>query len=149
VYYFGVPSNSAAAFDDMPVWIDLDGHDFYYGIPGNTARGFKVGVDKRGALFNPTTGDRITDEGVLCHARKFMHHRFPSLRDAPLIEARVCPYENSSTGNFIFDQHPAAENVFFLGGGSGHGFKHGPALGELVARCFAGSETVPALFSIA
>jgi glycine/D-amino acid oxidase-like deaminating enzyme len=149
VYYFGVPSYCAAAFDNMPVWIDLDGHDFYYGIPGNTARGFKVGVDKRGAAFDPTTGDRIPDDAVLSQARKFLHQRFPRLSHAPLIEARVCPYENSSTGNFIFDQHPGAENVFFCGGGSGHGFKHGPALGELVAKCFDGTKKVPALFAIA
>jgi glycine/D-amino acid oxidase-like deaminating enzyme len=148
VYYFGVPANSAVVFDNMPVWIDLDGHNFYYGIPGNSARGFKVGVDKRGPAFDPTTGDRVSEEAVLSDARKFLRQRFPPLNGAPLIEARVCPYENSSTGNFIFDQHPGAENVFFLGGGSGHGFKHGPALGELVAKCFAGNAKVPALFAL-
>jgi glycine/D-amino acid oxidase-like deaminating enzyme len=26
------------------------------------------------------------------------------------------------------------DNVWLLGGGSGHGFKHGPALGEIVAK---------------
>lgn len=146
VYYLGVPDDKAAQFDNMPVWIDLDGSDYYYGIPGNGARGFKIGVDRRGAPFDPTTGERTLDPAVLQHARQFVAHRFPALKNAPLIENRVCPYENSSTGNFIFEPHPALDNVFFLGGGSGHGFKHGPALGELVADCLSGEKAVPALF---
>jgi glycine/D-amino acid oxidase-like deaminating enzyme len=134
VYYFGVPKEQAAAFDQLPAWIDLDGKDFYYGIPGNAHRGFKIGVDKRGEIFDPTNGERVVNPTVLADARKFIEHRFPSLKNAPLVESRVCPYENSPDGNFIFDRHPEASNLWFLGGGSGHGFKHGPALGEMVAR---------------
>jgi glycine/D-amino acid oxidase-like deaminating enzyme len=133
VYYFGVPRDTAAAYDNMPVWVDVDGKDFYYGIPGNAYRGFKIGVDIRGTPFDPTTGDRTLDAGVLAKARQFIAHRFPGLADAPLVENRVCPYENAPDGNFIFQSHPDANNVLLLGGGSGHGFKHGPALGELVA----------------
>jgi glycine/D-amino acid oxidase-like deaminating enzyme len=137
-YYFGVPSGQSEVFDSMPVWVDVDGQDFYYGIPGNAQRGFKIGVDRRGTRFDPTSGDHLPDPAVLAHARKFISHRFPGLKDAPLIESRVCPYENSPDGNFIFEKHPEAENVIFLGGGSGHGFKHGPALGEWVAGALVG-----------
>jgi glycine/D-amino acid oxidase-like deaminating enzyme len=133
-YYFGVPATLSHAFDNFPVWVDVDGKDYYYGIPGNANRGFKIGVDRRGKPFDPTFGDRTVEPEVLAHARQFIGHRFPDLRDAPLVESRVCPYENSPDGNFIFQQHPDEERVFFLGGGSGHGFKHGPAWGELVAR---------------
>jgi glycine/D-amino acid oxidase-like deaminating enzyme len=135
-YYFGVPEKKAEAFNQMPAWIDLDGEDFYYGIPGNANRGFKIGVDRRGEIFDPTNGDRILNPDVLARARKFIGHRFPELKNAPLAENRVCPYENSPDGNFIFEQHPEANNVWVLGGGSGHGFKHGPALGELIATKF-------------
>ncbi|HYG17720.1 MAG TPA: FAD-dependent oxidoreductase [Ohtaekwangia sp.] len=137
VYYFGVPRDAAAAYDNLPVWVDVDGKDFYYGIPGNAHRGFKIGVDIRGERFDPTTGDRTLNPEVLLKARQFITHRFPGLADAPLIENRVCPYENSPDGNFIFQSHPDADNVLLLGGGSGHGFKHGPALGELVAGMIA------------
>ncbi len=149
VYYFGVPAVESAAFDAMPAWVDADGKDFYYGIPGNSLRGFKLGVDKRGETFNPTSGERIPVESVLKEARQFLAHRFPALRYAPLIESRVCPYENSPSGNFVFDLLPETENVFVLGGGSGHGFKHGPALGELVAGILAGNERVPDVFRLA
>ena len=133
-YYFGVPSEAALKYDSLPVWVDVDGQDFYYGIPGNSQRGFKIGVDRRGAPFDPTQGERVLNPEVLKHARNFISHRFPGLKNAPLVESRVCPYENSPDGNFIFEVHPEAGNVIFLGGGSGHGFKHGPALGELVAN---------------
>ncbi len=137
-YYFGVPEDDAARYDGMPVWVDVDGKDFYYGIPGNAQRGFKIGVDRRGVIFDPTLGDRIANPEVLSHARNFIAHRFPGLKNAPLVENRVCPYENSPDGNFIFEMHPEAGNLIFLGGGSGHGFKHGPALGEWVSRSLTG-----------
>lgn len=146
VYYFGVPTQHASAYEQFPVWVDVDGKDFYYGIPGNNYRGFKIGVDERGEPFDPTHGDRISNEQVLKKARKFLAHRFPGLKDAPLVESRVCPYENSPDGNFLFDHHPEASNLFFLGGGSGHGFKHGPALGELVSDIIAGDKAIPHQF---
>jgi glycine/D-amino acid oxidase-like deaminating enzyme len=148
VYYFGVPREHSEQFDSMPVWIDLDGEDFYYGIPGNAHRGFKIGVDKRGTTFDPTHDERTLEPEVLAHARAFLAKRFPLLSAAPLLENRVCPYENSASGNFICDLLPDSENVFILGGGSGHGFKHGPALGELIAKALAGQTIIPDLFRL-
>jgi len=137
VYYFGVPDDQSLLYDNLPAWIDVDGKDFYYGIPGNQNRGFKIGVDKRGEIFDPTHGERLANPQVLQEARAFIGHRFPGLKSAPLVENRVCPYESSPDGNFIFQPHPEAANLWFLGGGSGHGFKHGPALGEMVAKAFS------------
>ncbi|MEJ7644494.1 MAG: FAD-dependent oxidoreductase [Chryseolinea sp.] len=148
VYYFGTPADSALTFDQIPVWVDVDGSDFYYGIPQNAGRGFKLGVDIRGELFDPTSGDRTITPDVFAKARSFLAHRFPGLANAPLLEHRTCPYESSIDGNFIFDVHPTAANVLFLGGGSGHGFKHGPALGELVAQILAGEKKCPDLFRL-
>jgi glycine/D-amino acid oxidase-like deaminating enzyme len=133
VFYFEIPTEHARTCASMPVWIDADGKDFYYGIPASPT-GFKVGVDRRGEDFDPSQVDRTGSPDVLKHTREFLSHRFPALSQARLVEARVCPYENSSDGNFIFKSHPHVENVVFLGGGSGHGFKHGPALGEYVAQ---------------
>lgn len=147
-YYFGTPAQAASLFNEFPAWIDLDGQDFYYGIPGNAHRGFKIGVDRRGESFDPTTGDRILNPSVLAHARNFIGHRFPLLKDAPLAESRVCPYENSPDGNFLLDHHPESDRIWFLGGGSGHGFKHGPALGELVAGVVEGTRALPSFFAM-
>jgi glycine/D-amino acid oxidase-like deaminating enzyme len=148
VYYFGVPSHASSLYDQFPVWIDVDGRDFYYGIPGNNNRGFKLGVDIRGERFDPSIGERIVNVNVLEAARRFIGHRFPGLQHAPLIESRVCPYENSADGNFIIDVHPAAENVIIIGGGSGHGFKHGPALGEWIADALQGRRALHHAFRL-
>jgi len=67
--------------------------------------------------------------------------RFPALKDAPLLETRVCQYENSPDHDFIMDRHPQASNVWVVGGGSGHGFKHGPAVGEMMAGLVLGQRT--------
>jgi glycine/D-amino acid oxidase-like deaminating enzyme len=40
----------------------------------------------------------------------------------------------------VIAPHPEHEDVWILGGGSGHGFKHGPALAEYVAACLQGDE---------
>lgn len=146
VFYFGVPACQTLAWENFPVWIDADGRDFYYGIPANSGRGFKVGVDIRGPAFDPDSDNRLYDAHVLTGVRNFLARRFPDLQNAPLLESRVCPYENSPDGNFLFDRHPGYHNVYLLGGGSGHGFKHGPALGELVARALTGEGGIPVCF---
>jgi sarcosine oxidase len=66
--------------------------------------------------------------------QKYVVSRFPAMRNAPVVETRVCQYENTSNGDFLIDRHPQMGNVWFVGGGSGHGFKHGPAVGEYVTR---------------
>src|SRR5256884_5542851 len=76
----------------------------------------------------------------LAASRDFLVRRFPALAQAPLVESRVCQYENTSNGDFLIDRHPENENVWLVGGGSGHGFKHGPVVGEYVAARINGSK---------
>jgi monomeric sarcosine oxidase len=134
VFFFGTPA-ADPQFDErnIPVWADHRGR-FMYGIPGNQGRGFKLADDTRGPEFDPTTGERKISDEALQRAREYLAFRFPGMKDAPLTESRVCQYEQTPDSDFIVDRHPSAENVWLLGGGSGHGFKHGPALGELVAK---------------
>lgn len=138
VFFFGPPARVGIHFTDayLPVWGDH--HDrFYYGIPGaiegDARRGFKVADDTRGPSFDPTNGERIVSPETLQRVREYLAFRFPALKDAPLVESRVCQYEQTPDSHFIIDRHPKKQNVWLLGGGSGHGFKHGPALGEMMA----------------
>jgi glycine/D-amino acid oxidase-like deaminating enzyme len=138
VFFFGTPAGDARFTDaQMPVWTDHRDR-FLYGIPGNDHRGFKVADDTRGPAFDPTSGERIVSEETLRIVRDYVAFRFPALKNAPLIESRVCQYEQTPDGNFILDRHPRMENVWMLGGGSGHGFKHGPAVGEMMAETILG-----------
>ena len=101
--------------------------------PVATHRGFKIADDTRGPTFDPTTGERVANPETLHNIREYLAFRFPALKNAPLIESRVCQYEQTPDGNFILDRHPSKENVWLLGGGSGHGFKRGPAIGEMLS----------------
>jgi len=79
----------------------------------------------------------------LAAARAYLGMRFPVLTNAPLLESCVCQYENSTDRNFILDRHPEAENAWIVGGGSGHGFKHGAVMGEMAADAVLGLKTPP------
>ena len=134
VFFFGNPAGDKR-YDDsqLPVWADHR-TQFLYGIPGNQGRGFKIADDTRGPEFDPTTGERLVNAERATEVREYIAFRFPGMKGAPLVETRVCQYEDSPDRNFIIDRHPNTKNIWLVGGGSGHGFKHGPALGELVAR---------------
>jgi glycine/D-amino acid oxidase-like deaminating enzyme len=148
VFFFGQGAGDRQFGDDtIPTWID-NGKKLFYGIPGNQWRGFKLACDERGPDFEPTSGERrISNEG-LQETRAYMEHRFPGMRGAPLVESRVCQYENSTDQKFILDRHPEAENVWIMGGGSGHGFKHGPAFGLKAAEAVLEERSPEAELSI-
>jgi glycine/D-amino acid oxidase-like deaminating enzyme len=143
VFFFGVPKGDTRfAAPALPTWIDF-GQGFY-GMPDLEGRGLKFANDQHGPAFDPDTGERVPTADALAEARAFMEQRFPAMRGAPLVEARVCQYENTSNGDFVIDRHPGYDNVWLCGGGSGHGFKHGPAVGEFTAaRVLKGDATDP------
>jgi glycine/D-amino acid oxidase-like deaminating enzyme len=134
VMYFGTPAGDPRfASPAFPGWIAF-GAGRWYGMPGAEPGGVKVADDMAGPPVDPSAMDRVvSDEGV-ARAREFVARRFPALAHQPVVETRVCQYEYSPDGDFLIDRHPDAANVWLVGGGSGHGFKMGPAVGEYVAR---------------
>jgi glycine/D-amino acid oxidase-like deaminating enzyme len=143
VFFFGTPAGDTRYSEEqLPTWIDGGKHPFF-GVPGNHWRGFKIADDTRGPVIDPSTMEREISQEKLSAARAYMRLRFPALSDAPLLESRVCQYENSTDHNFILDSHPEADNVWIVGGGSGHGFKHGPVMGEMLADAVLGSKEPP------
>jgi glycine/D-amino acid oxidase-like deaminating enzyme len=132
VFFFGVPAGDARFGPDaLPTWLFQE--DEAYGMPDLEGRGLKIAFDNHGEIIDPDMQRRIVSSGEAERARSYVARRFPALRDAPIVETRVCQYGNTSNGDFLIDRHPEMENVWFAGGGSGHGFKHGPAVGEYVA----------------
>ena len=135
VYHFG-PAAGDGRFSPpaLPVWADFNAGDIVYGFPGLEGQGFKIAFDRHGVEVDPDTQDRrVSNEGV-AEARAYLARRFPGLAEAPFVHGRVCQYENSSNGDFLIDRLPGFDRVWLVGGGSGHGFKHGPAVGDRVAR---------------
>lgn len=148
VFFFGTPAGDTRFHDpNTPVWADHRDH-FYYGIPGSDRRGFKIADDTRGPEFDSTNGERVINPETLKNVREYVAFRFPALKDAPLVESRVCQYEQTPDSHFIIDRHPENENVWLVGGGSGHGFKHGPALGEMAAEMIMRDREAPAVWRL-
>jgi glycine/D-amino acid oxidase-like deaminating enzyme len=150
VFFFAPPAGDPRFLPGaMPGWADFNGGDMYYGFPDLEARGVKFAHDVHGAEVDPDTQDRRPSESALGEIIAFRDRRFPLLARAPLTEGRVCQYENSSNGDFLIDFHPQLENVLLVGGGSGHGFKHGPEVGRYAAERLFGSAKIEPRFSLA
>ena len=148
VYFFGVPpGDEAFRLGALPAWIDFN--DLVYGLPNLDGRGFKIAIDAHGPEFDPDTGERVVSAEGLIAAREYLAKRIPLLANAPVTETRVCQYENTSNGDFVIDRHEGFENVWIVGGGSGHGFKHGPAVGEYVTRIISGAGIPEPRFALA
>jgi monomeric sarcosine oxidase len=140
VFFFGVEAGDRRfTTPAMPAWVDFK--ELVYGLPDLEGRGLKLAIDAHGPPFDPDSGERLTTVEGLALAREHLARLLPGLRDAPVVETRVCQYENTPNGDFLIDRHPDFENVWLVGGGSGHGFKHGPALGEYVAGKVTQSDT--------
>lgn len=151
VYHFVIPPQKLRLFDasHLPVWLDYNvSTPLYYGMPMHLAKGFKIAYDDRSDLFDPDMDDRLPGLDHLEAARRFIATRFPPLAQAPVAYTEVCQYDNSLDGHFIIDQHPAYSQVLIMTGSSGHGFKMGPALGEMVARYLLKGVALPDEFKL-
>ena len=147
VFYFGAPAGDRFKSPNLPVWIDFK--EEAYGLPDIEARGVKVAIDRHGSPFDPDNGDRLVSSEGLAEVRRYVARRIPELAGRLVHESRVCQYENTSNGDFLIDRHPEIENVWLVGGGSGHGFKHGPFVAEyLAARIDGRADAIEPRFSL-
>jgi sarcosine oxidase len=144
VYFFGAPAGWQTP--SVPAWVDYDGA--VYGVGDLDGRGFKASPDDEGPEFDPDADDRVPSQDGEQAAREYLAFRFPALAGTPLVGTRTCPYSLTADTNFLAARHPAHERVWLLGGGSGHGFKHGPALAEYVERLLDGTEEPDPTFGL-
>jgi len=137
-WYYQAPSGWT--MPPLPIWYDFASN--YYGIFALDHHGLKIAPDDAGADFDPQHGSRELDHAGEPEARAYLARRFPGLATAGLTQSggRVCQYEQTLDHEFILAPLPRVPGAWVLGGGSGHGFKHGPALGEYVARLLSGAE---------
>lgn len=151
VHHFGAPPGDPRfAPPALPVWADFNDGAIVYGLPDIEGQGFKIAFDDHGTEIDPDSQPRHASTAEIGRSRAYLQRRFPDLADAPLVHSRVCQYENSSNGDFLIDRLPGHDRVWLIGGGSGHGFKHGPAVGRLVAAHVADpSLAVTPRFSLA
>jgi sarcosine oxidase len=130
----------------VPAWVDY--HRAVYGLGDLDGVGVKVAPDAEGPPFDPEHGERVASAESERSARDYIAERFPALRGAPVSRATVCQYALTPDTNFIIAPHPELPRNWILGGGSGHGFKHGPALAEYAARVVTGQKEPDAQFGL-
>jgi glycine/D-amino acid oxidase-like deaminating enzyme len=132
VYYLGV----GASWANAPGFCEYEGRFYGHGALGGL--GLEVAPDVPGDEVDPDRLERLPDPVSERLVREYVARRFPALADAPVVGARVCQYDLTPDAHFLVAPHPEHEGWWLVGGGSGHGFKHGPALGEYVADCVEG-----------
>jgi sarcosine oxidase len=144
VFFFGTPAGDSDFHSRMPAWLHANHPHRPYAMPSIESRGFKIAIDRHGPDFDPDSGCRLVSESSVAEVRGYLKEHVPALHQAPVVETRVCQYENTWNGDFLIDRHPQLEDVWIVGGGSGHGFKHGPVVGEYVtARIFDNASAEP------
>jgi monomeric sarcosine oxidase len=149
VFFFGPPGGSEDFNSPrMPAWLHHTHPDRPYALPNLESRGFKIALDAHGPEFDPDSGSRVVSPNTFDRVREYLKQHVPALADAPVVETRVCQYENTWNGDFLIDRHPHLENVWLAGGGSGHGFKHGPAVGEYLSARILHNAAVEPRFSL-
>jgi hypothetical protein len=107
---------------------------------GGGGGGGNNNADVPPAQQDPDTSDRWADATRIDGSRRFVAHRFPILKDAPIAQTHACHYESTVSGNFIIDKHPHMSNVWIAAGGNAEGFKFSPKIGDYVAQRVMGIE---------
>jgi sarcosine oxidase len=139
VIYVATPPGDAR-FDagSLPTWVEYDAS--FYGLPSIEGRGAKVAPDWPGPLVDPDAQERRISDDRIAATRDYLRRRIPDLAGRPVAEGRVCQYELTPDTHFVIDRHPHLESAWIVGGGSGHGFKHAPVVGEYVSGLIAGAD---------
>jgi sarcosine oxidase len=144
VIFFGAAAEWATP--GVPGWVDYDGA--FYGLGDLDGRGVKVSPDVEGPPIDVGSADRVVRPENVDAARAYLGTRFPALAGAPIVGTRVCQYEITADTRFVLAPHPEHSSVWLMGGGSGHGFKHGPALAERMERWLTGAEAPEPRFAL-
>lgn len=142
VFFYGTPpGDERFTYPNFPAWAV----DNAYGFPSIEGKGFKVVPTIDHVLVDPDTQEHTLTAEELRKGREFVAKWFPLLADQPLVESKVCQREDSIDEHFIVTPHPELSNVWLVGGGSGHGYKHGIMLGDYVAHRVVGKDKSPEL----
>ena len=150
VFFLGPPPGSTDyCSPQMPVWLHHGHPDIPYALPDIENRGLKIAFDRHGSSFDPDSGSRVVQATAIDRLRAFLKKHLPAMHDAPILETRICQYENTSNGDFLIDRHPDFNNVWIAGGGSGHGFKHGPAVADYLSARILHNAPAEPRFSVA
>jgi glycine/D-amino acid oxidase-like deaminating enzyme len=132
----------------LPIWVDETDRRIPYGFPDINGAGIKVAFHKVGPLFDPDLGPRQIDAKSSVEAGEYLRFRFAAMNAPQFRHGEICHYENTSRGDLLIDRHPSLSNVWFAGGGSGHGFKHAPAVARYLMNAIRRGKSSQARFQL-
>lgn len=116
----------------MPVFIAEEERGvFYYGIP-DVGHGVKVARTHGGEVSDPDKVRREVTQKDVTPVREFVSKRLKKLDGQP-IATTTCIYTNTPDLNFAIGLHPEEPRITILSACSGHGFKFGSVMGEVIA----------------
>jgi glycine/D-amino acid oxidase-like deaminating enzyme len=111
----------------------------WYGFPLHPKKGVvKIANHGVGQILNPTRDERLVTDADIRHLRNFLGDTFPALKEASIVYTRRCLYCDTLDEHLWLDRHPEREGLVVAAGGSGHGFKFGPILGQMIADAVEG-----------
>ena len=113
------------------IWDVAEGE--VYGIPYLAGSGFKVGGHDPGEPCTPETARRHVTVDEIESVRTIFERCLPGSATTLLMTA-TCLYTVTPDRHFIIDRHPEHPQVSYAAGFSGHGFKFGPAIGEVLSN---------------
>lgn len=143
VTYYRPRDRAAFAPPAFPVWM----HDLvdsgWYGVPAGEEGLVKVARHQPAEPADPDA-PRVVLEEDRAASRAFVAEHLPALGADTYAEDRGCLYAMTGDGHFLIDRLPGCARLYVAGGGSGHGFKLGPAVGRLAADLVERGERVHA-----
>jgi glycine/D-amino acid oxidase-like deaminating enzyme len=137
VFHFRPKSPDVFRARQFPVWAADMAKTGWYGFPANRDGIVKIANHGPGRKAHPDD-ERTTTTDEELRFRNFLKESLPGLADAPIAASRTCFYADSWDGNFYIDHDPELPGLVYATGGSGHGFKFAPVLGNIVADVVEG-----------
>ena len=139
VYHFRAPDVEPYGPDHFPPWSADIANTGWYGFPVTADGTLKIANHGDGIRVDPRSG-RVVPPANDEKFREFLRDKLEGLADAPILERRLCLYCDSWDGDLWIDRDPDREGLVVAAGGSGHGFKFAPMLGEIIADVVEGKE---------
>ncbi len=141
LYFSGLPQTLFGSFA-FPAFMarDLYGFPIHNTLTGEGPAWLKAASHSFGATAEPGEVPPV-DERVIANSTRDLCELLPALHDAKLAHVDSCIYDVSTDENFILDHVPGDERILFATGLTGHGFKFGLLLGEMLAHALCGTRS--------
>lgn len=110
----------------------------YYGFPLHRDGVIKVATHRLGRAVDPDGPRELKPEDEP-ELRAFLRESMPGLAEAELVKTRLCLYCDSQDEDFWIARDPELAGLTIASGGSGHGFKFAPVMGEVIAAAVEGA----------